>query len=50
MAINPTTSETAMGETIIPVVTEYIAVKAGYCGGKPHILGHRIRVQHFEKW
>jgi uncharacterized protein (DUF433 family) len=29
-----------------PVISEHIGVKPGYCGGKPHILGHRIKVQH----
>jgi uncharacterized protein (DUF433 family) len=30
----------------IPVIREYIGIKTGYCGGKPHILGHRIKVKH----
>ena len=29
---------------------EYIGVRAGYCGGKPHILGHRIKVKHVAIW
>jgi len=29
-----------------PNIGEWIGVRAGYCGGKPHILGHRIKVQH----
>jgi uncharacterized protein (DUF433 family) len=33
-----------------PVVTEYIGVKPGYCGGRPHILGHRIKVKHVAVW
>src|SRR5436305_64583 len=33
-----------------PVVTEHIGVKPGYCGGKPHILGHRIKVKHVAIW
>src|SRR2546423_12605247 len=33
-----------------PVVTEHIGVRPGYCGGKPHILGHRIRVEHVATW
>jgi uncharacterized protein (DUF433 family) len=33
-----------------PVISEHIGVKAGYCGGKPHILGHRIKVQHVVVW
>ena len=32
------------------VVTEHIGVKPGYCGGKPHILGHRIKVKHVAVW
>src|SRR5262245_15856699 len=34
----------------IPVVTEYIGVRPGYCGGHPHILGHRIKVKHVALW
>jgi len=30
----------------IPVIREYIGIRPGYCGGKPHILGHRIKVKH----
>ena len=33
-----------------PVVTEYIGVRPGYCGGYPHILGHRIKVKHVAVW
>src|SRR5689334_2752894 len=25
-------------------------VESGYCGGKPHVLGHRIKVQHIAVW
>ena len=50
MAINTTTSETTPPETVIPVIGEYIAVKPGFCGGKPHIIGHRIKVQHIAVW
>ncbi len=32
-------------EGTIPVIREYIGIKSGYCGGKPHILGHRIKVE-----
>jgi uncharacterized protein (DUF433 family) len=32
-------------EGAIPVIREYIGIKPGYCGGKPHILGHRIKVE-----
>jgi uncharacterized protein (DUF433 family) len=34
----------------LPVVTEYIGVRPGYCGGEPHILGHRIKVRHIVVW
>ncbi|WP_165247227.1 DUF433 domain-containing protein [Paludisphaera soli] len=34
----------------IPVIAEYIAIRPGYCGGKPHIAGHRIKVQHIAVW
>ncbi|MEX2558886.1 MAG: DUF433 domain-containing protein, partial [Pirellulales bacterium] len=37
-------------EMLVPVIGEYIAVKPGYCGGKPHIAGHRIKVQHIAVW
>ena len=45
-----TTSDTAAGETMVPVIGEYVAVKTGYAGGKPHIIGHRIKVQHIAIW
>jgi uncharacterized protein (DUF433 family) len=35
---------------VIPVVREYIGIKPGFCGGKPHVLGHRIKVQHIAVW
>ena len=28
----------------------HIAIAAGFCGGKPHIAGHRIKVQHIAAW
>ena len=33
-----------------PVVAELIGVRPGYCGGEPHILGHRIKVRHVAEW
>src|SRR5271157_2596212 len=36
--------------TTLPVVTEYIGIRPGYCGGEPHILGHRIQVRHIAVW
>jgi uncharacterized protein (DUF433 family) len=50
MAMNTTTPETASPGTVVPVIAEFIAVQAGYCGGKPHIIGHRIKVQHIAIW
>jgi uncharacterized protein (DUF433 family) len=41
---------TTTPETVIPVIGEYIAIKPGFCGGKPHIQGHRIKVQHVAVW
>jgi uncharacterized protein (DUF433 family) len=28
----------------------HIAIMPGFCGGKPHIAGHRIKVQHVVVW
>lgn len=33
-----------------PVITEHIGSRPGYCGGEPHILGHRIKVRHVAVW
>jgi uncharacterized protein (DUF433 family) len=33
-----------------PGLDRYIAIRPGYCGGKPHIAGHRIKVQHIAVW
>lgn len=46
-ATNPSTSHP---ENVVPVIGEYIAVKPGFCGGKPHVAGHRIKVQHIAIW
>ena len=35
---------------VVPVIGEYIAIKPGYCGGEPHVAGHRIKVQHIAIW
>jgi uncharacterized protein (DUF433 family) len=35
---------------IIPVIAEKIGVRAGFCGGEPHILGHRVKVRHVAVW
>jgi uncharacterized protein (DUF433 family) len=37
-------------EGSLPVIREYIGIKPGYCGGKPHILGHRIKVEDVAIW
>ena len=50
MTTDTTTTEADPADPIIPVVGEYVAVKPGYCGGKPHIVGHRIKVQHIAVW
>ena len=34
----------------MPVVAEYIAIRPDFCGGKPHVAGHRIKVQHIAVW
>ena len=34
----------------LPVIAEKIGVRPGYCGGEPHILGHRIKVRHVAIW
>src|SRR5438128_5544924 len=31
-------------------VHEHIVVRPGYCGGKPHVAGSRIKVQHIAIW
>lgn len=50
MTIHSTTPAMAHSETMVPIIGEYIAVKPGFCGGKPHILGHRVKVQHIAVW
>ena len=37
-------------EAVRPIISDYIGVKPGYCGGRPHILGHRIKVKHVAVW
>ncbi len=44
------TTEPSSGMKTVPVVSEYIGIKPGYCGGEPHILGHRIKVRHVVVW
>jgi uncharacterized protein (DUF433 family) len=50
MAMHTTSPATTPPETVLPVIREYIGVKPGHCGGKPHVLGHRIKVQHIAVW
>jgi uncharacterized protein (DUF433 family) len=35
---------------LLPVIAEHIGIRPGYCGGEPHILGHRIKVKHVALW
>ena len=48
--MQPASNAATTPETNIPVIREYIAIKPGYCGGKPHISGHRVKVQHVAIW
>jgi uncharacterized protein (DUF433 family) len=51
MESTATDSSSPPDETgIIPVISEYIGIRPGYCGGEPHILGHRIKVRHVAVW
>jgi len=50
MPTNFTSPETTAAGTVLPVIGEFIAVKPGFCGGKPHVIGHRIKVQHIAVW
>lgn len=51
METTATTELATPSETIAtPVITEHIGIKPGYCGGQPHILGHRIKVKHVAIW
>jgi uncharacterized protein (DUF433 family) len=36
--------------TPLPTISEHIGIRPGYCGGKPHILGHRIKVEDVAIW
>src|SRR5258708_23802214 len=50
MVPNTTIHETSASAANVPVIGEYIGVKLGFCGGKPHVIGHRIKVQHIAVW
>jgi uncharacterized protein (DUF433 family) len=47
--MNQTTGTPIETETF-PIIAEHIGVRSGYCGGEPHILGHRIKVRHVALW
>jgi len=34
----------------LPRREEHIVALPGHCGGKPHVAGHRIKVQHVAIW
>ena len=34
----------------LPIITEHIEITPGICGGKPRIVGHRIKVQDIVIW
>ena len=46
----PATEAATEPARMLPVVTEQIGVRPGFCGGKSHILGHRIKVKHVAIW
>jgi uncharacterized protein (DUF433 family) len=51
--IEPTSTHTpglSPESGFIPVIAEHIGVRPGYCGGEPHILGHRVKVKHVAVW
>jgi uncharacterized protein (DUF433 family) len=50
MIQQPTAAAPTGPETVVPVIGEYIAIRPGYCGGKPYLAGHRIKVQHVAIW
>src|SRR5262245_45370579 len=48
---NTTTTAVPPSEPIeSAAISEHIGIKSGYCGGQPHILGHRIKVKHVAIW
>jgi uncharacterized protein (DUF433 family) len=48
--MEPTVAQNPNPPTTPSVIAEHIAIKAGYCGGKPQINGHRIKVSHVVVW
>jgi len=45
-----TTTELNSGPSPAPSIIEHIVMTPGVCGGKPRIVGHRIKVQHVAVW
>ena len=43
-------SQAASNSWTPPVIAEYISIRPGFCDGKPHLTGHRIKVQHIAVW
>jgi uncharacterized protein (DUF433 family) len=41
---------TDVGGARPPFHREHIVVTRGHCGDKPHVAGHRIKVQHIAVW
>ena len=41
--------QTRESDTALPPAG-HIIVRPGYCGGKPHVAGTRIKVQHIAVW
>lgn len=49
--MTPTTTPVGTaGETVLPVIREYVVATPGTCGGKPRIAGHRIKVADVAVW
>ena len=42
--------DTEAGNMQRPSGREHIVVIRGFCGGKAHVAGHRIKVQHIAMW
>jgi uncharacterized protein (DUF433 family) len=41
---------TEAGNARLPLGREHIVVIPGHCGDRPHVAGHRIKVQHIAVW
>ncbi len=51
METTATTDLVSPSEAIAtPIIGGHIGIAPGYCGGQPHILGHRIKVKHVVVW